>query len=105
MKKFDKKDIEDILALTPMQEGMLFHYIKYPQNHQYFGQLSLGLSGEIDIQCFEKTWNFVIETNEMLRTLFNWEKVKKPVQIVLKEYRLKIKYVDFSVISLSKSSQ
>jgi acyl carrier protein len=29
--KLDKKNIEDILSLTPMQEGMLFHYLKEPE--------------------------------------------------------------------------
>jgi len=96
MKKLDKKDIEDILALTPMQEGMLFHYLKDPGRDYYFVQLSLEISGEIDIKCFEQAWNFVIQTNEMLRAVFRWETVENPVQMVLKEHRLEPKYYDFS---------
>jgi hypothetical protein len=48
MAKFDKKNIEDILSLTSMQEGMLFHYLKEPKSDHYFEQLSLEISGEID---------------------------------------------------------
>ncbi|HLP58633.1 MAG TPA: hypothetical protein VK186_07385 [Candidatus Deferrimicrobium sp.] len=40
--------IENILALTAMQEGMLFHYLRDPQSENYFEQLSLGISGAID---------------------------------------------------------
>lgn len=29
--KIDKDNIEDILALTPMQEGILFSYLKDPK--------------------------------------------------------------------------
>jgi len=36
MKITDKKGIQDILALTPMQEGMLFHYLKEPEGDLYF---------------------------------------------------------------------
>ena len=75
MEKLNKKNIEDIFGLTPMQEGMLFHYLKDPDNDHYFEQLSLEISGEIDPEIFEKTWNFVIESNEMLRTVFRWENV------------------------------
>jgi iturin family lipopeptide synthetase B len=96
MNKLDKKNIEDILALTPMQEGMLFHYLKDPQSDHYFEQLSLEISGEINDQHFENAWNVVVETNEMLRTVFHWEKVEKPVQIVLKEHKLQPVYYDFS---------
>jgi tyrocidine synthetase-3 len=102
MKAPDKKNIEDILPLTPMQEGMLFHYLKDPGSEYYFEQLSLGISGEIDSQLFEKAWNFVIETNEMLRAVFRWEKVDNPVQIILKEHRLKPGYYDFSSMGVGE---
>lgn len=34
--KIAGKDIEDIVALTPLQEGMLFYYLKDPENDHYF---------------------------------------------------------------------
>jgi non-ribosomal peptide synthetase component F/NRPS condensation-like uncharacterized protein/acyl carrier protein len=94
METLDKRNIEDVLALTPMQEGMLFHYLKDPQDDLYFEQLSLEVFGEINLDIFEKAWNFVVETNEMLRSLFRWEKVENPIQIILKKHQLQLKYHD-----------
>ena len=95
-KKTERKYIEDIIALTPMQEGMLFHYLKNPESNHYFEQLCLDISGTVDIEIFKKAWNFVIEENEMLRVLFQWEKLKSPVQIFLKEHKIQSEYYDFS---------
>jgi len=89
-KKIDKDNIEDIIALTPVQEGMLFHYLEDKTGSRYFEQLCLDISGEIDIEIFKQAWNFVAETNEMLRTVFRWEKVKKPVQIILKQHNVQV---------------
>ncbi len=96
MTKLIKKNIEDILALTPMQEGMLFHYLKNSVSEHYFEQLSLEISGEIEPDIFEKAWNFVIETNEMLRTLFRWENVENPIQVILKKHYLQLRYHDIT---------
>ncbi|MGD2092987.1 MAG: amino acid adenylation domain-containing protein, partial [Candidatus Aminicenantes bacterium] len=96
MKRLDKKNIEDIFAMSPMQKGMLFHYLKDPGSQQYVEQLSLNITGEIDWDIFEKAWNVVIETNEMLRTVFRWEKVEEPVQIVLKHHKPHLKFYDIS---------
>ena len=93
--KLDKKNIEDILSLTPMQEGMLYHYLKQPQSSHYVEQLSLSLSGVIDLTCFEKAWTFVVESNEMLRTVFRWEQVKKPVQLIMKHHTPQLRIRDF----------
>ncbi len=90
--KLDKKNIENIYALTPMQEGMLFHYLKEPQGKFYFEQLALDITGPISADLFEQAWNAVIRGNGMLRTLFRWEKVAAPVQAVLKEHRLSPRY-------------
>jgi non-ribosomal peptide synthetase component F len=96
VKRLDSKKVENILALTPLQEGMLFHYLKDPQSENYFEQLSLEVSGEIDVEIFEQAWNFVVETNEMLRTVFRWEKLEKPVQISLKEHKCSVILYDLS---------
>ena len=96
MKKLDPKGIEDILALTPMQEGMLFHYLKDPESEYYFEQLSLTIQGKINEHLFGRAWNFVVETNEMLRTKFLWEGVENPIQIILKQYKLQPGFYDFS---------
>ncbi|MCK4764999.1 MAG: non-ribosomal peptide synthase/polyketide synthase, partial [Candidatus Aminicenantes bacterium] len=95
MEKLDKKKIEDIFALTPMQEGMLYHYLKNPHSDLYFEQLCLQISGSIDEDYFEEAWNFVVSNNPMLRTVFRWQKVEKPVQVVLKEHRPEIRCFDY----------
>jgi hypothetical protein len=105
VERLDPKRIENILALTPLQEGMLFHYLKDPGSDYYFEQLTLQISGEIDVQRFEKAWNFVIETNEMLRTVFRWEKLETPIQIILKEHILHPGYYDLSGLDANEKKK
>ena len=96
MKKLDRKNIKDILALTPMQEGMLFHYLKAPRSRKHFEQLYLVISGNLERTRFEKAWNHVIAANEMLRTVFRWEGLNNPAQLVLKEHKIEPRYFDLS---------
>lgn len=96
MGKIDKSNVENVMALTPVQEGMLFHYLKTPESQEYFEQLILNIAGYIDFNVFEATWQFVVEENEMLRTLFRWEKLERPIQIVLKNKRPDITFHDAS---------
>ncbi|MCP5103947.1 MAG: hypothetical protein GY950_11240, partial [bacterium] len=95
-KQLNSENTARLLALTPLQEGMLFHYLKSPQSDLYFEQLTLELQGPLNREHFNRAWNFVVEANEMLRTLFRWEKVKNPVQVVLKQYHLEPVYYDLS---------
>ncbi|HEX2926638.1 MAG TPA: amino acid adenylation domain-containing protein [Ruminiclostridium sp.] len=96
LRVLDKKNIEDIVGLTPIQEGMLFHYLNEPKSEMYFEQMSFKLTGELDLELFKKAWNSVSETNEMLRTVFRWDKVEKPIQVILKKHEIPILEYDFS---------
>ncbi|MCK4258431.1 MAG: non-ribosomal peptide synthase/polyketide synthase [Halanaerobiales bacterium] len=87
VRKLEKKEIENILSLTPMQGGIFFHYLESPDSDQYFEQLALSLSGRVEEHIFKEAWNFVVKSNEMLRTCFRWEKLDQPVQIVLKGHQ------------------
>jgi len=104
MKKIDKSNIENILALTPTQEGILFQYLKNTQSELYHEQLSLEISGNINIKLFEKTWNKIITANEMLRSKFIWEKMQKPFQVILKKFQIKPVYLDLTHINPNRLS-
>ncbi|MGB7605431.1 MAG: amino acid adenylation domain-containing protein [Lutisporaceae bacterium] len=93
---FKKSDIKDIYSLSPMQSGMLFHYIMDSASSAYFEQARLTLKGHVDISLFEKSFNYVIEKHEPLRTIFLYEKVNEPLQAVLKKRTGAIFYNDLS---------
>ncbi len=97
-KKPNKENVEDILALSSMQEGLLFHHLKENEDDLYFEQLSIQITGDVNFSAFNRAWNAVVENNEMLRTIFAWKKLNRPVQIVLKEIDIPIKQHDFSII-------
>lgn len=94
--KIDRQNVEDLLNITPMQAGILFHYLTNQESGQYFEQLSLNVSGKVDFGIFMRAWNQVVARNEMLRTVFAWEKIDKPVQIVLKRLEPTLRSYDFS---------
>ena len=94
--KIDKKNVEDLVGLTAMQEGMLYHYLSDPGSKQYFEQIRLELSGNIRVETFKEAWSTVVRTNEMLRAVVRWEKLEEPVQIVLRNKEIPIRIVDLS---------
>ncbi|MBL3658742.1 non-ribosomal peptide synthetase [Fulvivirga sediminis] len=96
--KLDKQNIEDLLEVTPFQEGLLVHYLSNPrESRQYAEQLYLKLEGEtIDPELFIESWAQIQQSNEILRTVFRWEGLSKPVMAVLKKTELKLEVIDLT---------
>ncbi|MCR3759000.1 hypothetical protein KYB31_08360, partial [Clostridium felsineum] len=94
--KLNKDNVEDMIPLTSMQEEMLFTYLKDENSEQYFEQLSLNLKGNINIEMFKKSWQNVINSNEMLRTIYRWKNISHPIQIILKNHTIPIFEIDLS---------
>lgn len=105
VQKLERDQVEEIITLTPMQEGILFHYLMDPESDMYHENLSLELRGDIHFEIFEKAWRFVVESNQMLRTVYRWKQVSHPIQIVLKEYMLPIEFVDLSESNLQNQNR
>ena len=57
--KATKNNTEEILPLTPVQEGMLFHSISEPGSGVYVGQINAFLTGEFNKQIFIDVWQQV----------------------------------------------
>ena len=82
------KNIESIYPLSHTQEGMLFHTLSAPESGLYFEQFICQLHGSINRNAFKQAWQQVMERHSVLRTLFVWEKGRKPFQLVRKKFQL-----------------
>ncbi len=91
-----KKEIINIYQLSPMQEGMLFHSIKEPETNTYFRQVMLSVSGTLDRVLFEKSFELLVDRHDSLRTVFLYDKVEQPLQVVLKKQKSEISFLDIS---------
>lgn len=96
MERIDSNNVEDVLGLSFMQEGMLFFYIENKESNVYHEVMEFELNGYIEEDLFEKSWKYVTRNNEVLRTLYRYEGLTKPVAIVLKKYDIPIKFIDIS---------
>uniref|UniRef100_UPI001141ED0F condensation domain-containing protein n=1 Tax=Lacrimispora amygdalina TaxID=253257 RepID=UPI001141ED0F len=94
-----KHNIRDIYSLTPMQTGMLYHFLREKDSNAYFEQAVITLKGSVDKDAFERAFGQVILRHDILRTAFIYEKVDKPVQVVLKDRTSKMDYKDISLLS------
>ena len=97
-----KRNIEDIVCLTPTQVGMLYYYMKDKSSDEYNVRVELSLKGQVYVDVFKKAWETVVESNEVLRTTYRWEMLKEPVQIVLKKHNLDFKYFDLEDKNVSE---
>ena len=97
----NKKNIEAIYPLSPMQQGMLFHSLISAEDGSgaYHEQLSATLKGDIDLNAFEAAWRFAIKRHPILRTSFVWKKIEKPMQVVHKEVSVALEEIDWRHLS------
>lgn len=90
----ENNKVSDIYALAPVQKGMLYHYMVNKESEVYFGQICCDLNGNLNKKVFEESWKEVIRNNSILSTIYKWEDIKEPVQVVLHDDKFKVKYID-----------
>ncbi|MGG4266742.1 amino acid adenylation domain-containing protein [Peribacillus simplex] len=98
----DKNLIEDIIAMSPTQEGILYHCLKNPELSLYLSQVSLQVKGRMEKQLMLKALEIVSQENECLRSVFRWEKISQPVQVVLKHMEFEMSEEDVSSLSVNE---
>ncbi len=78
-------NIQNIYKLSPMQEGMYFHFLLDPSSSAYLEQMSYTIQGNVAIPQVSDSLNELFKRHHVLRTVFNHEKKDQALQIVLKE--------------------
>jgi hypothetical protein len=74
-------DPQAAYALSPMQEGMLFHYLADGSRGLDVEQIVIDLPEDVDADLLHRAWQIVAGRHDALRTSFDWSS-GSPVQRV-----------------------
>lgn len=92
----DVKRIKNVYRLSPLQEGILFHNLESKDSSAYFEQLTFTIHGPLSLETLQTAWQKTLQCHDSLRTIFAYQKLKEPIQVVLKETHFKVKIIDLS---------
>ncbi|MFB6362817.1 amino acid adenylation domain-containing protein, partial [Paenibacillus elgii] len=76
------EQISRIYPLTPMQQGMLFHYLMDPETTAYVEQVAVEIEGRMQPELMEQSFRRLLEKYEVLRTNFVYTDIRAPRQVV-----------------------
>ena len=94
--------IEDILPLSPLQEGLLFHALYDAQSPDvYMVQLEFGLEGALDGEALRAAAQALLDRHATLRACFQHEGLSRPVQVILPQVEVPWRSLDLSSLNAS----
>ena len=62
--------IENVYPLSPLQEGIYYHWLLDPQSSVYVDQLIYTTQGEMDIPKMQESYRKLVSRHAILRTFF-----------------------------------
>ena len=87
----------DVLPLTPMQTGMVYHADVLGDRVAYSDQVCLRIEGPLDASSFRLAWEGLVARHEGLRVSIHMDGFDEPVQVVWDKRELDFSYIDGSV--------
>ena len=89
--------IADILPLTPLQQGLLFHAATaHDRDDLYRVQFTLTVTGPLDPQRLRDAIRIVVTRHPHLAARFVWQHLDQPVQIIATDPILPWRYVELT---------
>ena len=90
-----KQDIEVIIPMTPLQQGILSYSLQANVADPYYYHRIFVMNGELDPVALGQAWEVVVARHQVLRTDYRWEEVDTPLQIVFKQRPVQLQEQDW----------
>ena len=77
--------LEDVYKLSPLQQGIYYHWLSGKSTSMYFEQMSYRVkSSDLDVQSTHESYDKLVSRHGVLRTSFTYDLNDQPLQIVRK---------------------
>ncbi|WP_260957914.1 non-ribosomal peptide synthetase [Pseudomonas citri] len=86
-------NIQDIYALAPLQEGILYHHLAAAQGDPYLQYVMFAFDSLNRLEGFAQALQAVIVRHDILRTGVLWEGLAEPMQVVWRDAPLVVEAV------------
>uniref|UniRef100_UPI0036DC5A5C non-ribosomal peptide synthase/polyketide synthase n=1 Tax=Photorhabdus sp. RM322S TaxID=3342825 RepID=UPI0036DC5A5C len=83
-------NIQDIYALSPLQDGILFHHLLANQGDPYLLVSQMAFTDRVLLDRYLAAVQQVINRHDILRTAFIWQGLSAPVQVVWRQAQLSV---------------
>ncbi len=93
------KKIDSLYPLTPTQQGILFETLAATEGGIHIEQSVWDFHGHVDLDIFRQTWQMTLDKHPILRTVYAWDRLDEPVQIVLNQVAVPFIYEDWQQAS------
>ncbi|WP_036836273.1 condensation domain-containing protein, partial [Photorhabdus temperata] len=83
-------NIQDIYALSPLQDGILFHHLLANAGDPYLLASQMAFADRALLDSYLAAVQQVINRHDILRTAFIWQGLSEPVQVVWRQAPLSV---------------
>ncbi|KAG0354049.1 hypothetical protein BGZ54_001887, partial [Gamsiella multidivaricata] len=83
-------NIQDIYALSPLQDGILFHHLMATKGDPYLLVLSMSFESRALLDRYLSAVQMTIDRHDILRTAFIWENQSNAAQVVWRNAKLSV---------------
>ncbi|MFH8979154.1 condensation domain-containing protein, partial [Streptomyces sp. NPDC017890] len=91
--------LEDVLPLSPLQEGLLFHaHYDHEGTDVYTAQVELDLGGRLDEARLREAWTALLRRHANLRAAFVPDTAGVPVQVIVRDPDMPWRTVDLRAL-------
>ncbi|MBD2809946.1 AMP-binding protein [Xenorhabdus sp. Vera] len=88
----DHNYIEELLQVTPQANGLLFHALKDGNSTYHIG-VAFSLTADIEEEEIREVWHQIQQSQPALRSVFVWNGIRTPHQLVYALPRISLEYV------------
>ncbi|KAF9958985.1 hypothetical protein BGZ65_000977 [Modicella reniformis] len=87
------ENIQDIYALSPLQDGILFHHLLATEGDPYLRSTQMAFESRDLLDRYLQAFQTVVNRHDILRTAFAWKSISTPAQVVWRQAPLHIREV------------
>ncbi|KAG0016980.1 hypothetical protein BGZ80_008719 [Entomortierella chlamydospora] len=83
-------NIQDIYALSPLQDGILFHHMLATKEDPYLLIAIMAFDNKVILNRYLNAMQQIVDRHDILRTAFFWKGLSTPAQVVLRHAPLSV---------------